>query len=38
MSMIYPTKNEVNKIYKDTEKAEKDRQQIKKIGERLNAK
>lgn len=35
MSMIYPTKAETDKIYKDTAKAEQQRQVLKKIGEQL---
>lgn len=32
--MIYPTKEETKRIYEETERAEKERQLIKKIGER----
>lgn len=35
MSMIYPTKGEISKIYSDVEKLEKQRQVLKKIGEQL---
>ena len=35
MSMLYPTKEETERIYKETEAIEKQRQLIKKIGEQL---
>ena len=36
MSVIYPSKSETEKIYKETQALEKQRQQISHIGERIN--
>lgn len=35
MSMLYPTKEETERIYKETDLIEKQRHLIKKIGEQL---
>lgn len=33
--MLHPTKSETERIYKDVERAEKERQAIKRLGEQL---